>query len=350
MTITEQVSFLFSKGLIANECELSFCLSNVSYHRLSGYWEPFKNRDDELEDWKFLPETCFDEIWDRYVFDRQLRLLVLDAIERIEVAIRDDVVLGLAVPHGPFGYLDASNLPNIQATDNSGKVVYTHKDLLTRARALFRREANNGNAAVKAFAIKYGNDHQEYLPYWMLMEIVEFGTLCRIYWGAPVNIRKTIAQKYDIRTADVLDSWMSTFRSARNNSAHHGKFWDGRYRVKPILPNRKNPEWHEPVEMETVKDTAFGTLTLLKYMLGYIAPQSKWAERLEALFAKHPGVDRRLLGYPENWQDCPFWRTDERQGSASDGQTTRAGFGSNYVIRQTSHFDEWVEQQQKEDM
>jgi hypothetical protein len=45
-------------------------------------------------------------------------------------------------------------------------------------------------------------------------------------------------------------------------------------------------------------------------MLGCIAPQSRWAERLEALFAKHPGIDRRLLGYPENWQECPIWRAD----------------------------------------
>jgi hypothetical protein len=48
-------------------------------------------------------------------------------------------------------------------------------------------------------------------------------------------------------------------------------------------------------------------LTILKYMLGYIAPQSRWASRLEALFAEHPDIDRRLLGYPVNWRECPIW-------------------------------------------
>ncbi|MDR1358398.1 MAG: Abi family protein [Coriobacteriales bacterium] len=38
-----------------------------------------------------------------------------------------------------------------------------------------------------------------------------------------------------------------------------------------------------------------------------IAPQSRWAERLESLFALHPQIDRKLLGYPDNWHDCPIW-------------------------------------------
>jgi hypothetical protein len=62
-----------------------------------------------------------------------------------------------------------------------------------------------------------------------------------------------------------------------------------------------------PVDIEPVKDRAFGTLTILKYLLSYIAPQSGWADRLEALFASHPGIDRKLLGYPENWRECPIW-------------------------------------------
>jgi len=59
------------------------CLKVVSYYRLSGYWYPFRRSDNT-----FKPDTSFAEVWTRYAFDRQLRLLVMDAIERIEVAVR----------------------------------------------------------------------------------------------------------------------------------------------------------------------------------------------------------------------------------------------------------------------
>ena len=79
-------------------------------------------------------------MWDRYVFDRQLRLLMLDAIERIEVAIRNDLILTLAISQGPFGYLETTSLPNIRLADNNGRPIITHSELLSHLRALCKRE------------------------------------------------------------------------------------------------------------------------------------------------------------------------------------------------------------------
>ena len=300
--IDEQVALLATKGLKFDEHQLRYCLRSVSYHRLSGYWHTFRGRAEEDGGWSFHPGTDFSVIWGDYVFDRQLRLSVFDAIERVEVAIRNDLILEMAVAQGPFGYLKPSNLPNIEATDNSGKVVYIHKDLLGHARSVCRREVEGGNPAVVSFC-----DHGEYLPYWILLEIVEFGTLCRFVWGAPTKVKKRIAQRYGLRTVDVLDSWMGALRAARNSAAHHSRYWNRRNRVNPKIPNAKSPDWHIPVDIEPVKDRAFGILTVLKYLLGYVAPQSGWADRLEALFDKHPAIDRGMLGYPVNWNECPIW-------------------------------------------
>jgi abortive infection bacteriophage resistance protein len=310
LTIEKQVALLLSKGLQADQGQLAERLRSVSYHRLSGYWHTFRNIDPKSGDWSFHPGTNFSVIWDDYVFDRQLRLLVFDAIERIEVAIRDDLILTLAVEQGPFGYLDPANLPNIEAVNNVGDTVYTHKELVAYARSLCKREMRNSNPAVIRFHDRYSDEHGDDLPYWILLEIVEFGTLCRFVWGAPTDIKKRIAKRYRLRTIDVMDSWMGALRSARNAVAHHSRYWNRKNPVKPKIPNTKNPEWHVPVDIEPVKDRTFGVLTILKYMMNYIAPQSGWAMRLEALFATHPNIDRRMLGYPDNWQDCPIWQTD----------------------------------------
>jgi abortive infection bacteriophage resistance protein len=147
----------------------------------------------------------------------------------------------------------------------------------------------------------------DFLPYWMMLEVVEFGTLTHLLHGLPNDAKISIARRYGLKKPSILDSWLDVLRSSRNTSAHYARLWNRKNILKPQLPNRKSPEWHEPVEIENCKDKAFGTLTILKYLLSYVAPQSGWALRLEALFAKHPDINRRLLGYPENWRECPIW-------------------------------------------
>jgi hypothetical protein len=101
--------------------------------------------------------------------------------------------------------------------------------------------------------------------------------------------------------------------------------------MKPEIPNKKNPEWHEPVDLEAFKDRTFVTLTILKYLLSYIAPQSGWADRLEALFVKHPDIDRRLMGYPENWRECPIWRDIEPDSDDTKDAFSKASPASEKV-------------------
>ena len=57
-------------------------LVDVGYYRLSGYWHIFKQEDNS-----FKPETTFEKVWNIYTFDRQLRLIVLLAIDPWSLAI-----------------------------------------------------------------------------------------------------------------------------------------------------------------------------------------------------------------------------------------------------------------------
>jgi len=52
-------------------------------------------------------------IWRRYTFDRQLRLLVMDAIERVEIAFRTQLTNIFTLKYGAFGHLKNNNLPRI---------------------------------------------------------------------------------------------------------------------------------------------------------------------------------------------------------------------------------------------
>ncbi len=111
LTYEEQADVLISRGLLADRDILIATLQNVNYYRLSGYLYPFRNTDDS-----FLDGTTLDIVWRRYRLDRRLRFLLLDAIERVEVALRSRIVYHFVHKHNAFTYLNKIYLPNLNQT------------------------------------------------------------------------------------------------------------------------------------------------------------------------------------------------------------------------------------------
>src|SRR6266508_2779501 len=87
LTFEQQADLLISRGLIADRNLLINRLRSVNYYRFSGYLYPFRNSDDT-----FHSGTTFEKVWRHYTFDRRLRVIVMDAIERVEVAVRTQTV------------------------------------------------------------------------------------------------------------------------------------------------------------------------------------------------------------------------------------------------------------------
>lgn len=107
-TIAQQLQHLQAEGMaIPDMARAEHWLRHVSYYRLSAYWLPFEHPKGNPSP-RFLPGTSFDTVTALYDFDRRLRLLVLDAIERIEVAVRGSWASELAQRFGPHGYLDVA--------------------------------------------------------------------------------------------------------------------------------------------------------------------------------------------------------------------------------------------------
>ena len=75
LSFEDQAKKMLGRHLIADKDELIECLKNVNYYRFSGYLYPFRQPDDT-----FKVGTTLEKIWRHYVFDRQLRILVMDAV------------------------------------------------------------------------------------------------------------------------------------------------------------------------------------------------------------------------------------------------------------------------------
>ncbi len=182
LSFEEQADRLLERGLIAEKAELIRRLEAVSYYRLSGYLYPFRCQDQDA----YKPETTLETIWRRYCFDRRLRVLVLDAIERIEVAVRTQLIYHFAHEHGAFGYCHEGSLPNLKVSD----YIAWRDCLITETRRSKEPFANH-------FKKKYGDTHQN-LPIWMIAELMTMGSVLTFYKGVSDSLRTTVASHFDM--------------------------------------------------------------------------------------------------------------------------------------------------------
>lgn len=269
-------------------------LSMVSYFRLSGYWYTFRRENpadfrSPLSDFK--PGTTFDSIWDRYAFDRRLRLLVMDAVERIEVAVRSLLASCHATRHGLFAYAEVSSslayLPN-------GRTPFLNK--------LRDEQDRSKDAFVKHFRAKYGNVHT-WLPVWMAVEVMSFGTLLTFFRGCHQDVRVQIAKPFGVHDT-VFASWMLMIHTVRNICAHHGRRWNREIGTRPMIPD-KIQDWHVPVKISA--DRVFGVLSICKWCLDRVAPQSEWPHRFRDLLRDSPNIPIASMGFPDRWELSPIW-------------------------------------------
>ena len=298
LTFHQQADQLLARGVAADKDLLIERLKAVSYYRLSGYWYSFRNQGAS-----FKLGTTLEKIWKRYTFDRRLRLLVMDAIERVEVSVRTSLVYHLSHAHGPFSYTNYLYVPNIASA--------VHKKFLEK---IVIETEHTKEIFVGHFKDKYGDSHP-HLPLWMAAEVMTFGMLLTLFRGIAKPIKQTIAREYKIPDI-VLESWLTALNGVRNICAHHGRLWNRELGYKPLLPRqRKYPGWHVPVEVRN--NRTFVILTILKYLMNLIAPQSSWTNRFEKLLAEYPGIPLRPMGFPENWMECPIWVVQGEEGGGS---------------------------------
>jgi abortive infection bacteriophage resistance protein len=292
LSFEQQADLLMSRGLQADRQELIAKLRVVNYYRLSGYWYPFRHPGNDA----FKPNTTLEKIWRRYTFDRHLRLLVMDAIERVEIAIKTSIIYHHSQAYGAFGYTAPVYLPNLDNKQYSSFMIKI-EEATSRSKEAF----------VEHFKKTYGDTHS-LLPLWMTAEIMTFGMMLTMFRGIEMKLQQAIAREYYIPDK-VLLSWLVAINTIRNVCAHHGRLRDRALDYTPMIPRvNKYPQWHDPVCIP--QDRIFGILTILKYMMNSIAPQSGWSERFKALLGKYPEIPITSMGMPDNWRQCPIWANE----------------------------------------
>jgi len=248
LTVEQQADQLIARGLVADRKELMGRLTVVNYYRFSGYLYPFRLRDaDGKPTEAFVTGTTLETVWRRYSFDRRLRIILLDAIERIEVAVRTRLVYHFVQAHGPFGYLEERNLPGFKKRPLFTKC-WRNLSALVKLKGLERsdyriwlaklqNEKNRASDAfVKHFKATYGDQH-DYLPLWMACELMTCETALQFTYGMDRVVIKQVAADFGFPDEQLL-SWTKTIFTLRNSCAHHARIWNRVFGVKPSVPGK----------------------------------------------------------------------------------------------------------------
>lgn len=328
LSIRNQIVKLKSRGLIVDDEKLAAnYLGNISYYRLRAYTYPFQNNTDEDSDHAFIRNDIhFKDIIDLYCFDRRLRSLVFNAIEKIEVSVRTKMVQIYGDSTGDsHWYQDDSLFKDdsyfIENENGEREEVFKYDDLIFD----IENEVDRSNEDfIKHYKSKYNNP--ELPPAWMTLEVVSMGTLSRIYELLKKSIEvdedkksKTkedsdkfkIAKSYGLNSIDVFENWLHGISNLRNCCAHHSRIWNRRFIVSLKIPTNTDSFF---LDRETAgkihKNKLFAYLCAIKYILDIISPGNDFKTNLFTLISNGGKLlSLKDMGFPENWKYLGVWRS-----------------------------------------
>ena len=306
LTIKQQIQLLKSRKIvIGDELIVERILTTVGYYRLTAYLFPFRSKDASDD---YVPGTSIEKVWRYYRFDRSLRFLLIDAIERIEVAVKAMIVSRFTLAYGTFGYTDTANFASpINVRRHAEMLDFIHSEM-ERSKEDF----------VSHFKAKY--DTSQGLPLWMATEIMTFGNMLTFFRLMKKQDKQAIAKQFGI-SEQVLETWLVSLNYIRNICAHHGRIWNKVLAVRPSIP-KKLLEWHEskfPVEASRI----YSILTIMRFLLRTIVPQSKWPERLLTLLGDFQEIPRLSMGIPFDFEQSELWKSPKNM-EVNEGKSSES--------------------------
>ena len=261
-------------------------LQYVGGYRLKGYWhhvvDPLTNQ--------FPAGYAFERIADRCEFDRELRSATIEAIDRLEVAIRSTIANYLSLRHGPHWFLNSAIF--------KPTVKWGMGQMLQKIENEVKRDQKQ-----KKFIAHYFKNHDDpYLPpSWSVCECVSFGLWSRTYEILrDPNDKKAISMKFAIDQPDVFRSWIHALTVLRNVVAHHGQLLKNKLGVAPCNYTKQRITFPHNQHF-------FAIATVIQYLLKETSLPNRWKTDLQEIFAKYPTVNTAEIGFQPNWETSPAW-------------------------------------------
>lgn len=280
---------LQNRGLIINDLtSAESYLDNIGYYRLSAYMYPLLRQPKSEHIYK--SGASFEQVLMLYRFDKKLRMLIFNEIEKIEISIRRAVMqIPAEITKNPFWLTDSSYFLNdkkFNETQLAIKKEYEHS----------REEFINH------FRNTYSNP---FPPSWILGELLTLGNINSIYRNIKYNsIRKSIAQRYGL-PINVFESWLTIIAVTRNACGHHSRVWNKQNAISPARLNNPKFKW---ISQNAYSLRIYYNLCIIKYFLNTVSPNNDMTQKIKDLMSKFPNVNMSAMGFPPDWENEHLWK------------------------------------------
>ncbi|WP_333597269.1 Abi family protein [Chryseobacterium flavum] len=287
----ECIELLKERGLIIenNDRVLKY-LDTIGYYRLTGY---MYHLQDKKNDSKFKVDTTFSNIIDLYKFDKALRAIVLEYIERIEICLKSKISNKYSLKYGFFWYLDSKLFADYTVFESIKKEI---DDTFKNPQEVF----------LKRFKSNYVDE--TFPPSNMALEILTFGKTSKLYKGlADIDLKKEIAKEFG-QASSTLASWFVYINNIRNLCAHHSRLWNKKVTAdRPIIPNRDIYKFNGSVpEGEDFNTTFYCIVSIMHRLLKSFNPDNTFTSKITNLIKTY-NIDVELMGFPEDWETNATW-------------------------------------------
>lgn len=305
LSIAQQIALLEARGLEIGDRHLANqALEQIGYYRLSAYWYPFREIRQSQRTDAFLPNAKLQDAASLYIFDKKLRLLVLDAIERIEISLRTDIALTIGA-NGGWAHRDSQFVhPRSSRPNRRGQIPF--QEWMTR---VDNCEARSRDEFVTHFRTKYTSER--FLPIWMSVEVWELGLLSHFLTLMRYADISAISLRYGLPNANLLPTWTRTFTFVRNVCAHHGRLWNRSMVDQPSFPRPGTlPVFDHVAVNRPSQERLYGTLVILNFLVRQLNPNTQWHFRMKDLlqsFPASPLLSLTSAGFPAGWEREGVW-------------------------------------------
>ena len=287
-TSQELVTILEHRGLTINDRQKAqLYLESIGYYRLSAYMHPLLKTPKSLHQYK--TGASFAKVMMLYRFDKKLRMVLFNEIEKIEIAIREAVMNMAAERTGDIYWLTNSSY-------------FRDQTIFNNSMAMLSKEYER---STEDFIEHFKRTYTEpFPPAWILGELLPMGSVNMYYRNLKdKTLKKQIAKRFGLY-APVLESWLSVLTLTRNACCHHARVWN---KVNKIIPNDMKGMTMPWITIDADKRRIYYNICIIKYFLNIISPNNDMSDKINRLFEAFPEIDQKALGFTVGWENEPLW-------------------------------------------
>lgn len=284
LNFEQQIERLKEHGItIEDELKAKDVLKKVNYYRFTGYALQFRV-DPQISEYK--EGTTFNTIYNIVLFDEELRNVLRKYIEKIEIYFRTQISYGFSMAkcvESPFDqHYSRDNFYNKKGYDEIVDSVQHEKN--------YYRDS--------LFVAHHKKKYEGKMPLWVLVELMSFSNISKLYSAMYISEKETIANSLGI-SYKTLENHLHCLSVLRNKCAHAARLYNTKFNPPARFSSsflRNNPEMKN--------NSLFAYVLVLLRRLPNKEDKEEMLNAVQQLLSKYKNdINMELIGFPRNYYD-----------------------------------------------